>query len=81
MAPRSKKLKGNTSTAKPPKEYDAERFVSLPTQKRYLDLVMKRGVIQENGLIRDHGQCVPTSEKLKMGGVGRASQSCNCASG
>ena len=51
MAPRSKKRKGSISTtAEPEEEYDASKFVSVATQKRYVASVVKKGAIQERGL-------------------------------
>ena len=50
MAPRNKKRKGRTSAAEPEEEYDASKFVSSATQKRYVASVVKKGAIQERGL-------------------------------
>ena len=40
-----KKLKATTSTAEPPQEYDADRFVSFAAQKQYLDSMVKKETI------------------------------------
>ena len=56
-----KKLKATTSTAEPPQEYDANRFVGFAAQKMYLDLVVKKGVNTGKGTTYVHGQHVQAS--------------------
>ena len=40
-----KKLKATTSTVEPSQEYDTNRFISFVAQKRYIDLMVKKGAI------------------------------------